>query len=126
MSAYWVSRDIATWRVVDDEAVIIHVQTSDYFSLNQTGTFIWSQLAERPHTASQMAELVARRCGRNAADVGPDVAAFFAQLQEAKLLSDGRPPQPVDGTAIAGASAAYEPPQLVRFGDLETLILSGE
>ncbi len=126
MSGFRVNAETATWRVVDEEAVIIQVQTSEYFSLNRSGTLVWSQLAERHHSPEQMAAWLGQRCGREPAAVAPDVSAFFEQLQAARLLVDGQGPQPLPDPPAAQSVLSYEAPQLVRFGDLETLILSGE
>ena len=125
MPAYVVDRDRVTWRIVDDEAVVVHAETSDYFSLNASGTWLWTVL-ELPRTAQALAEALSARYGHPAADAAADVDAFLAQLAGARLLVT------TEATAAPVASGGapprdpYEPPQLVRFGNLETLILSGE
>ena len=35
-----------TWRKVNEEAVILNLETSVYYSVNQAGTFIWELLVE--------------------------------------------------------------------------------
>jgi Coenzyme PQQ synthesis protein D (PqqD) len=126
MQAYVVNRGSATWRVVDDEAVIVHAETSEYFSLNQSGTWVWG-LLEAPRSVADLAAAVGARYGRDAAATVPDLEAFVAHLERAGLLL------PTASAPVAHATAdpspggdPYEPPQLVKFGDLETLILSGE
>jgi hypothetical protein len=56
---YSVNARSAQWRVVDGEAVIVHVDSSHYYALNRTGTFVWSLLAEAPRTIDEVTERVA-------------------------------------------------------------------
>lgn len=129
MAAYVVNRDKIAWQVVDEEAVIIHSETSDYFSLNQSGTWLWN-LMELPRTRGDLTAALSARYGRPSAETGPDVTAYLEHLTKAGLLlqlAELTPVAPAVATAEAAAPRdAYEPPQLVKFGNLETLILSGE
>ncbi len=43
---YSISPD-AAFAAVEDGAVVLHMRTKRYFSLNETGTFVWRQLEER-------------------------------------------------------------------------------
>jgi len=130
MTGYRVDPERVAWRVLDDEAVLIHLQNSDYFGLNAAGAWVWSRLAEHPRTAEQVAGLLAVQCGIRAEQASADVATFLEQLRRADLLEA----EPVESGAaarteapVAGDGCApYEPPQLVKFGDLDTLILSAE
>lgn len=125
MRAYVVNRADVTWRVVDDEAVLVHAQTSEYFSLNESGTWLWG-LLEAPCTAADLTAALGARYRRGAGDTAADVEAFLSRLEQAGLVT----PVASSGTAAPPSTVAprdpYEPPQLVKFGDLETLILSGE
>lgn len=128
MQGLVVNRDEVAWRVVDDEAVLVHAKTSDYFSLNESGTWLWGLMADAPRTAVDLADALSVRYARAAADTAPDVSAFLDRLLAAGLVREDAPAVPADAApATAGVPrGGYEPPQLVKFGDLETLILSGE
>lgn len=126
MRAYVVNHEHVTWRVVDDEAVIVHAKTSEYFSVNQSGTWLWN-LLDTPRTLLDLSAALGVRYPHEGARTAADVEAFVAQLELAGLLREQDPRESV----VTGAEAPpprdpYEPPQLVKFGDLETLILSGE
>ena len=127
--AHVVNRDKVAWRVVDDEAVVIHSETSEYFSLNRTGTWLWS-LLEQPQTSTDLAAALSARYARPLDETGPDVTGYLEELTEAGLIVPAGEPEPrAVSAAPAGAAVppdGYEPPQLVKFGNLETLILSGE
>lgn len=54
---YSISPD-AAFAAVEDGAVVLHMRTKRYFSLNETGTFIWKQLEERVSRREIVARLV--------------------------------------------------------------------
>jgi hypothetical protein len=123
-----VNRDEVAWRVVDDEAVVVHSKTSDYFSLNQSGTWLWGLMADAPRTPAYLVDALSLRYARAAAETAPDVSAFLDRLVGVGLVREEAPAVPPDPAPSAAGPPrdGYEPPQLVKFGDLETLILSGE
>lgn len=127
MMGYVTEQDRLAWRIIDDEAVIIHSETSDYFSLNQSGTWLWT-LMDVPRTPEHLTEALSARYARPAGETRADVEAYLEQLTRAGLVRQAAEPvaPPVTAAGGAGPRDAYEPPQLVKFGNLETLILSGE
>ena len=47
-----IDKDRITWRKLQDEFVLMHLDTGAYYSLNETGVIIWQGLVdERPHAA---------------------------------------------------------------------------
>ena len=114
------------WRVVDDEGVLLHSETSAYFGLNRTGTLLFSALIERPLDEAELLELAAGHFRELPADAPTQLAEFLAELASHRLL------EPATGTVIAAAlplvanGFVYERPVLLHFGELEKLILSGE
>jgi hypothetical protein len=119
------------WRVADDEAVVLHSDSSAYFGLNQVGTLLWVQLAEHPMTLDQVSAWARSAFRDTPADLPDSVAKFIDDLLELDLIereesTNGAAP----GQALEAAKPAvlppWEPPALERFGELEKLILSGE
>lgn len=84
---YEVNTENALWRVLDGEAVIISVETSHYYSLNKTGTFIWGLLAEGPMSRDDLVARVAESYNRAPADVATDVAHILDELTAEKLIT---------------------------------------
>jgi hypothetical protein len=74
-----------SWRRVGDEGVLLDLQTSDYFSLNDVGVFIWEKLG----LGASVQETEKALC--NEYDVAPaearrNVEAFIGRLRSQKLL----------------------------------------
>jgi len=78
-------RPSLTWRVVDGEALIVDLQTGDYFSLNPVATAIWERL-QTGQEAPAIAAAIAEDYAMDPAVVAADVAALIAQLRDAGLL----------------------------------------
>lgn len=85
---YTIDRDNASWRVVDGEAVIIHLVTTHYYGLNATGTFLWGLLAEKPHTAAELAAALAGHYGEPVESVASDVDGILSGLVAEQLVKE--------------------------------------
>jgi hypothetical protein len=130
MSRISANADKVAWRVVDGEAVIVHADSSAYYGLNSTGTFIWEAIATAPLAAEEIAARLGARYGLDREAVRDDVDAFVASLGSEGLLLDAAGPVAGHPASIASgsgrASGGYERPTLAKFGELEQLVLSGE
>lgn len=128
---YSVDDANVAWRVTDGEAIVLHADSSAYFGLNQSGTVLWAELAERPLTIDQLAVWSRHHFTSAPATVRGEIATFVDQLQTGKLLHeeeipDTDDPGSEDEHAGAKAKMSWEPPLAECFGELEKLILSGE
>lgn len=121
--------DIAAWRIVDGEAVIVHAASSAYYGLNSTATFIWESIANAPLASDDIVDRVTARFGVTSDSVRNEVEAFLRSLEAEGLTREA--------TEAAGAASGvlsappngtgpFVPPTLSRFGELEQLVLSGE
>jgi Coenzyme PQQ synthesis protein D (PqqD) len=112
--------------VIDDEAILIDLESGSYFSLVGTGALIWSGVEQGASVEDLVASLD-RACGGVPADTDQQVQAFLAELADHQLIvaADGRPVVAPDGhaPAEAGATRPYEPPTLQQFDDMQELIL---
>jgi hypothetical protein len=86
---YSVNADEAYWRILDGEAVIISAETSHYYSLNASGTFIWELLVAGGLTAEEIATRVADRYMRPVDEALVDVQQVLGQLEAEKLITSG-------------------------------------
>jgi len=93
------------WRIVDGEAVLIHLETTYYFSLNRTGTRIWELLvAGEPSEAELVAALAGAYPDVPHMAVETDVRAWLTHMRVEGLLVQ------VGDAAIEGGGAAIEAP----------------
>jgi len=129
---YTVNTDKVAWRIVDGEGVIVHVDSSAYYGLNASGTCIWEAILTMPLTTDAIAARVSARYGLAREDALRDVQAFLVTLGGEGLLvraeeaAGARADRTGASSGESEGSAAYEPPALTRFGELEQLVLSGE
>jgi Coenzyme PQQ synthesis protein D (PqqD) len=80
--------DDVQWRRMGDEVVILDLRTARYFSLNETGTRLWSLIVAGASADRLVEELVgAWAVDRAAAE--RDVEAFLASLRDRDLVADG-------------------------------------
>jgi hypothetical protein len=77
---YTINRERVRWRIVDDEAVLIDVETSHYYSLNRTGTLIWQLLTDRSPTIQEIVRDVAGHYSRDESSVHPEVHGFVDEM----------------------------------------------
>jgi hypothetical protein len=116
------------WRVVDEEAVLLHADSSAYFGLNQTGTLLWAKLAQQPMTLDQLDSWARKKFSGAPADVRGEVSAFIDELVELELVESTDSVVPGTSAEATNGTMApvWERPAVERFGELEKLILSGE
>ena len=67
------------WQVVDGEAVIVDLASGVTVGLNESGTFIWSQLAG--HDDRDVAAAAAQHFGITDDEASADVRAFVEMLR---------------------------------------------
>ena len=122
--------DIAAWRIVDGEAVIVHAVSSAYYGLNPSATFIWESIVSAPMASDDITDRVTARFGVTSDSVRDEVEAFLRSLEAeglAREASNGSSSAPAAvSSAPPRAAGPFVPPRLSRFGELEQLVLSGE
>jgi hypothetical protein len=83
---YGINEDAVRWRIVDGEAVLIHVKTTFYYSLNGTGTAVWQILAKGERPVDEIVEAVAARFDSDESAVRGDVQSFLDQMLKEELV----------------------------------------
>ena len=70
---------------LDGGAVVLHMVTKRYFTLNESGAYIWS-LLEQEHSAAEVVERVCETFAVSAADAQTSVLRLMAELGNEQLL----------------------------------------
>ena len=74
-----------TWRVLDDEVVVLDLRTSSYFSVNDTGKVLWDVLVEGA-SEEQLVTVLVDRFEISEDVARRDVGAFLSLCSERELL----------------------------------------
>jgi hypothetical protein len=123
-----VNTPTVTHETIDGEAVIINLDSGNYYSLVDVGSFIWS-LIEKGASATEVQGVVLQSYQGNATDVDRGVQELLAQLQQENLIV------PVDGAGEAFEHSqdvpsnnnhekpSFNPPSLHKYSDMQELLL---
>jgi hypothetical protein len=77
--------DDLDWREVDGRIVALDVRTSEYLSINRTGTAVWLALVDGAQRHDLVVALMSA-FGIDEANAGRDLDAFLASLRERDLI----------------------------------------
>ena len=75
-------------RTVDDEALIIHLSSGSYYSLNAVGTRVWESI-DGSRTAGEVAEIIHQEYDSDFATVETEVMSLLADLVQEGLVQVG-------------------------------------
>lgn len=75
-------------RTVDDEALIIHLSSGSYYSLNAVGTRVWESI-DGLRTAGEVAEIIHQEYDSDFATVETEVMSLLADLVQEGLVQVG-------------------------------------
>lgn len=81
----WKISGNCAWQVIDDEAVIINLDTGKSVGLNPTGSFIWERLNSEDD--AMIAHDLAASTGVPLEQVQKDVDDFIRELKERDLIA---------------------------------------
>ncbi len=84
-SACWIVNKNVSSSEIGDELALLQPESGQYFTLNQTGTFVW-QLLKEPHSTGEITLDVAEKYGIAAPECQHDIGELIAQLGEAGLI----------------------------------------
>lgn len=109
-------------KVFGDEVVVLDMNTGTYFSLRESAVDVWS-LIDRNASAAGIAEAMAARYDAPPERIATAVDALISELAEAELVVADPSLDPGDAPTEAAERAAFIPPQIERFTDMQDLLL---
>ena len=122
-----INTPTVTHETIDGEAVIINLDSGNYYSLVEAGSFIWA-LVDKGASASEVQDVVQLSYEGDAADIDQGVQQLLAQLQQENLIVpvDGTPG--VDLTDLTAShngqgKPSFKAPALNKFSDMQELLL---
>ena len=122
-----VNTPTVTHETIDGEAVIINLDSGNYYSLVEVGSFIWS-LVEKGASASDVQDLVLQTYQGDATDIARGVQELLAQLQQENLIVSVAGAGALDLTEVLSSNNSHEklsfnPPLLHKYSDMQELLL---
>ena len=73
-------------KIIDDEAVLLHIGTGAYFSLNEVGTYIWESF-RKGHTVSEIIDFICEEYDIDRSQAKADVCDLTTALIEKHFLT---------------------------------------
>jgi len=115
---------------IDNETLIIDLDSGSYYSLLGAGADIWS-LVDRGASVGTIVELIHKRYGGDLGEIDSAVTGFLADLRREKLIvgvsadeaQPGADPDLKLDTGTGAAGRAFEAPVLTRHTDIQDLLL---
>jgi hypothetical protein len=86
VTTYKIAEDVLS-KSVNDEEVIVNLNTGTYFGLNPTGTVIWNHLKKGSDPTVILNDLL-EQFDSSEEELQQDMVQFVAHLQSQKLLSE--------------------------------------
>jgi hypothetical protein len=122
-----VNTPTVTHETIDGEAVIINLDSGNYYSLVEVGSFIWS-LIETGASASEVQNLVLQTYQGSATDIGRGVQELLVQLQQENLIvpvngAFDLTPDQVAPSNNNHEKPSFKPPSLHKYSDMQELLL---
>ncbi len=130
MKTFQTNSASTSFNILEDEATVIHTGTSNYYSLNKTGTYIWNLIINKSYSLDDLAKIISADYKQDMVTIQSHLAPFLNNLVEADLIvahTANLNTEEVEKENLTNNKPQeYEQPDMVHFGNLETLILSGE
>lgn len=107
--------------VLDGEAIVIHLQTGAYYSMQAGAANMWNALLNG-WSVEEISDQLVQTTALNVELVAVDVARFVATLEAEELIR----PTNDDAAAPRDAflpSAEYARPELLKYTDMQELLL---
>lgn len=123
MTAYHVTGDGIIYQEMDDEIVVINLETGTYYQLNAPAAWIWKAIEVR----LPLELMPAWFCARYNTDPGEFATlleSFIFELQQENLIAPGQGEDKVKPPSFQEADRLpYQPPALNKFTDMQDLLL---
>ena len=125
-----INNPTVTHEIIDGEAVIINLDSGNYYSLVESGSLIWA-LVDKGASASEVQDLIGQTYQGDATDIDRGVQELLTQLQQENLIVPVDEAPAVDLTELnqilpannGAEKSPFNPPQLNKYSDMQELLL---
>lgn len=111
------------FETIDDETVLIHLGTGVYYSLDQSGTTVWSLVA-RGVAVDDIVDAVRETQGTDGLpEIEGEIRGLVERLTEEELLVPGVPPERPGAGDVLLPPAGIGAPVLQRYTDMQEFMM---
>ena len=87
---YSINQTKNSWKVVDNEVIIINFETTLYYSLNTTGSYIWQLLENEALPLSMIIKSVCEYYSLEENEIKDDIIMLIDELSKENLISEDK------------------------------------
>lgn len=121
--AYRIRPERVSFEIVENEALIIDLDSGNYFTTAGVGCFIW-QLLDAGWAVDRICDAVAGRADGPSATIAEETRRFIRDLEEHALISPISAPLESEDPALDWAALEdWDPPLLEAYTDMQELLL---
>lgn len=123
-TALKIAAERALYENIDNEIIVIDIQTGNYFHLTGSGQSIWLLLQQQPTTEAIIAAFEGRFPAQRPL-IADAIRQFVQQLKDAALVMDADDvdePQTLS-LDVLPADSEFMPPQLITYTNMSDLLL---
>lgn len=122
-----VNTPTVSHETIDGEAVIINLDSGNYYSLTAAGSTIWSLIAKGT-SMDEICRCVCQAYQGERSEIERGVQELLSQLQQEDLIVSMDPLGAIQGGAsdvikIAGERELFQSPKLEKYTDMQELLL---
>jgi len=126
-SVYKVCEGKVVSQIIDDEAIIINMETGSYYSLDKIGSEIW-HLLEQTASAAQITDVMQSRYDGSTTEISTEIVKLLQSLEAENLVeivvAENR--QPVASELQPGPDStlpAFTSPRFEKHSDMQDFLL---
>jgi hypothetical protein len=108
-------------QTVDNEAILINLETGVYYSLNTTGSAIWNWLAKFA-AVSQVSNSLASHYSVPTDSITPQIEQFIQSLVTEGLIVPFTADAALPQLSAQSLNGSYQPPEFERYTDMQEII----
>ena len=116
-TSYRIIENKVAHEVIDGEAIVIHFDTGNYYSLGGSASQLWQWIAAGASRGEMLEAL-----GPLTAEEVASIDAFIASLVQEGILEEDKKAKP--GKPLEKYEGVFEPPTFSKYNDMQNLLLS--
>jgi len=130
ITSFRIDSPNVVYETFENEVVVVHFESGNYYSLEKTGADIWASIAERL-TVTEIVQVLSRRYTDVPPDVEKTVSQFIDELHQEQLVIAAGDEAPADlkgdeaspAPRVESEPSNFEPPILQRYTDMQDMLL---